>query len=493
MDEERRKDWVWKNAALNEVILDMVIKHLPDPFIAQKYRIPRIWKGELDSEFGKDLLNCNSDGRVAFVITRIVVDPKSGKDISAGRLFSGTLRPGMQVYLNSAKEMQRIQNLYIYNGIKPELLEYIPAGNVCAISGVIGYAGETITLEPEHPFEALKHIFEPVITKSIEVKKMADLPKLVEVLRKVSREDPSIKIEINDETGENLMSGMGELHLEIIENRIINEKGVEVKTSAPIVVYREAISKKSAEFEGKSPNKHNKLYFVVEPLEDGIYSAIKSGEISEGRVRKKDTATFEKLMELGVETKEAKSYVDFFNGNVLIDNTRGIVYINEVIGLVMDGFEDVMSRGILAGEPCTKMKIRLTDCSLHEDAIHRGPSQMLPAVREGIRAAILDAKPMILEPLQVMMIEGPVEYMGEISKIVQNKRGQLLSMEQEGASIVVKAILPVAELIGWASDLRSCTSGRGSSYIVDQKFDKLPETLQPKIISQIKQRKGIKD
>ncbi|MDP3728526.1 MAG: elongation factor EF-2, partial [bacterium] len=451
MDEEKKKAWVWDNAALHEVILDMCIKHHPDPIVSQKYRIPKIWRGEIDSSFGQDLLNCNPDGKLAFVITRIVIDPKSGKDISAGRLFSGTLRPGTQVYLNNAKETQRIQNLYIYNGIKPELLESIPAGNVCAISGIVGYAGETITLEPEQPFEALKHIFEPVITKAIEVKKMADLPKLVEVLRKISREDPSIQIEINEETGENLISGMGELHLEIIENRIITEKGVEVKTSQPIVVYRESILKKSAEFEGKSPNKHNKLYFVVEPLDDEIYAAIKSGEISEGRVRKKDTMVVEKLLSLGVDTKEAKSYVDVFKGNVLIDNTRGIVYINEIMGLVMDGFEDVMKKGLLAGEPGVKMKVRLMDCSLHEDSIHRGPSQMLPAVREGMRLAIQDAKPIILEPLQVMQIDAPVEYMGEVSKLVQNKRGQLLSMDQEGASIIVKAILPVAEMIGWAS------------------------------------------
>ena len=115
MDEEKRKAWVWDNASLHEVILDMCIKHHPDPIFAQKYRIPRIWKGELDSSFGQDLLTCNPDGKLAFVIKRIVVDPKSGKDISAGRLFSGTLRPGTQVYLNNAKETQRIQNLYIYN------------------------------------------------------------------------------------------------------------------------------------------------------------------------------------------------------------------------------------------------------------------------------------------------------------------------------------------------------------------------------------------
>jgi len=168
MEEAERKEWVWNNAPLHEVILDMVIKHLPDPVDAQIYRIPKIWHGDPESQFGKDLLTCNPDGKVAFVITRIVIDPRSGKDISAGRLFSGTLRSGMEVYLNNAKQKQRIQNVYIYNGIKPEIMESLPAGNVLAISGVLGFAGETITLEPEQPFEELKHIFEPVITKAIE-------------------------------------------------------------------------------------------------------------------------------------------------------------------------------------------------------------------------------------------------------------------------------------------------------------------------------------
>lgn len=184
MDEKEKNDWVWKNAPLYEVLLDMVVKHLPDPLEAQKYRIPKIWHGDADSEFGKGLINCDPKGKVAFVITRIVIEPKSAKEISAGRLFSGTLKTGQEVYLNLAKQKQKVQQLFIYNGIKPEQIDEISTGNVLAISGVTGEAGETITFEPETPFEELKHIFEPVITKAIEVKKTSDLPKLVEILKK---------------------------------------------------------------------------------------------------------------------------------------------------------------------------------------------------------------------------------------------------------------------------------------------------------------------
>jgi elongation factor 2 len=493
MSEEDRKKWVWENSPLHEVILDMVVKHMPNPKVAQAYRIPKIWTGDLESEFGKDLLTCNPNGKVAFVITRIVIEPRSGKEISAGRLFSGTLTEGMEVYLNLAKKKQRVQQVLVYNGIRPERMDKISAGNILAIAGVTGEAGESITLDVETPFEELKHIFEPVITKAIEPAKSADLPKLIEVLRKVAKEDPSIKVEINEETGENLISGMGELHLEIVENRIKTEKNVEVKTSEPIVVYRETITKPGQEYMGKSPNKHNQLFFKVEPLEDNIYQMIKSGEIAEGRIKKKDPHLRDMLMKCGMDSKTTEKVKDIFKGNVLIDTTRGIIHIGEIIEMVQDMFEDVMKGGPLAKEPCNKVKVLITDCKLHEDAIHRGPAQLYPAVREGIRGSMMTAAPLMLEPLQVQQIEAPVEYMGEMSKLVANKRGQLLEMNHEGTQVVIKAKLPVAEMIGWASDLRSATEGRGNSYLVDQMFEKLPFELTQKVIAQIKQRKGLTD
>jgi len=493
MSEEERKEWVWQNAPLHEVILDMVIKHLPDPIVAQQYRIPKIWHGESESELGKDLINCNPKGKLAFVITRIVVDPRSGKDISAGRLFSGTLTSGTEVYLNNAKQNQRIQNLYIYNGIKPELIDSIPAGNVCAISGVLGNAGETVTSEPEQAFEELKHIFEPVITKAIEPKKPSDLPKLVEVLRKVGREDPSIVIEINEETGENLISGMGELHLEIIENRIITEKNVEVKTSAPIVVYRECVTKLSQEIEGKTPNKHNKFYFIVEPLTPEVYKLIKEGTVSEGRIKKKNLDIRSALMSAGMESKEAEQVKDIYNGNIFLDKTRGQVYLGEVLEMILDMFEEVMRKGPLAREPCTSVKVIMTDINLHEDAIHRGPAQVYPAIREGIRGAMITANPIMLEPMQIMLIEAPVEYMGSVTKLVSSMRGQLLDLNQEESLVFVKAKLPVMNMLGWSSDLRSATEGRGVSSLVDQSFERLPTEITMKVVQEIKNRKGLTD
>lgn len=481
-----------KKAPLHEVVLDMVIKHHPNPKEAQEYRIPKIWHGEIDSEIGKSLMNADPDGKVAFVTTKIVIDKHAG-EVAAGRLFSGTVKQGMNVYMNGLKKWVRIQQVSVYNGAKRELIDEGTAGNILGLAGLKGvFSGETISSEEMTPFEAIKHIFEPVVTKAIEATKPSDLPKLIEVLRQVNKEDPTIVIEINEETGEHLMSGMGELHLEVIENRIREEKGVDIKVSPPIVVYRETVTKESQEAEGKSPNKHNKFYFKVEPLEDEVYELIKKGEIPEMRIKKKDPAVYLKFQEAGYDSKTAQGVKDVFNGNILMDMTRGIVHIGEVIEMVMDMFEDVMSRGPLAREPGAKIKVMLMDVKLHEDAIHRGPGQVYPAVREGIRRAILTAGPVMLEPLQIMQFEAPSEYMGELSKLVQNKRGQLLDIQQTESQVVVKSKMPVAEIFGLTNDLRSATGGRGIQFMVDQIFEKVPHELQSKVLAQIRERKGLK-
>jgi len=481
-----------KKAPLHKVILEMSINHHPNPMQAQKYRVPKIWKGDLESKEGKSLLACDPLGQLTFVITKIVMDPHAG-EVCAGRLFSGTIKKGDIVYLNRAKQSVRVQQVSVYNGAKRELIEEASSGNIIGVVGLkAGMPGETVSIEPMEPFEQITYIFEPVVTKAIEAKKPQDLPKLVEVLRMVHKEDPTIKIEINEETGEHLMHGMGELHLEVIENRIRTEKGVEVTTSPPIVVYREAITRLSAqESEGKSPNKHNKFYFIVAPVEQGVADAIKSGEISDVRVKRKDNELWQALERHGMSNKESRNVRDIFNGNMLLDMTKGEVHIGEVIEMVMDSYEEVMSHGPLAREPCTKVKVYLMDIKLHEDAIHRGPAQVLPAVREGIKDAMRMAGPMMFEPVQTLQVEAPVEYMGEISKLVQNKRGQLLDMQQEGVTVVIKAKLPVAEMFGLTSDLRSATEGRGVFFVVDQAFEKLPEDQQLKIIGQIRTRKGL--
>ncbi len=486
----------WKElknrAPLHEVVLNMVVRHMPNPIDAQEYRIPKIWRGDKESPVGKGLIGCDSDGNAVFVITKITIDPQAG-EICAGRLFSGTMEKGMDLHLNNANQDVRAQQIYIYNGDKREIVDEVKAGNIFGIGGLKhAYPGETVSEKEVTPFESIQHIFDPVVTKAIEAKNPADLPKLVEVLRQVGKEDPSVKIEINQETGEHLMHGMGELHLEIMENRIRKEKGVDIETSPPIVVYREAVTKESPQaVMGKSPNKHNKVFFKVEPLKDSIVEAMEEDEIPEGRFTKKDKDLWASLEEAGMDSDEARKVKDIHNGNILVDGTRGIIYMEEVIEMIMDTFEDVMDSGPIAHEPGYGIKVTIDDLKLHEDAIHRGPAQMNPAVRDAIRGAIMNSSPLILEPIQTVHFEAPSEYMGDISNLISNKRGQLIDMEQDKGQVSVKSKLPVAEMFGLASELRSATGGRGNFYISDQTYEEVPMDMQQRIIKKIRNRKGL--
>lgn len=492
-DDEKYKE-LGKKAPLHEVVLNAVVKHLPSPTDGQKYRIPKIWRGENESEDGQSLIKCDPTGPLFIVITKIVVDPQAG-EMAAGRIFSGTVKKGMQVYLNNDKQSMRIQQVFVYNGAKREIVDSASAGNIIGIAGLKAMPGETITVKPSTPFEKISHIFDPVVTKAVEATKPSDLPKLIDILKIIEKEDPSVKIELNEETGEHLMHGMGELHLEVIENRIRTEKNIDIKTSPPIVVYRENITSASETVMGKSPNKHNHLFFKVKPMDEATMDLIRKGELPEGRVKKKEhqIEIRDKLNNIGWDSKVSPKVRDIYNGNIFLDLTRGIVHINEIIEMVLDMFEDVMNRGPLAGEPGIKMMVSLEDVKLHEDAIHRGPGQLYPAVRDGIRGAILNAKPVLYEPIQTLQFEAPEEFMGEISKLISNKRGQLLEMNQDGARVIVKAKMPVAEMFGLSNDLRSATGGRGSSSLVDQAYEKQPDELQEKTVQQIKDRKGVTD
>ena len=480
-----------KKIPLHEAVLEMVFHHLPNPKEAQKYRISTIWRGDPESEIGKAMRECRQDGPLAMMITDITIDPHAGP-IATGRIFAGYIQKGMKVKLSNAAVENTVQQVGIYMGAERINVEKITAGNIAAVTGLRdAYAGETISTEGIESFEAMKHFSEPVITKSIEAKNTADLPKLIEVLRQVAKEDPMIRVEINEETGEHLISGMGELHLEVIEDRIRREKKLDVETSPPIVVYRETVTQKSPVMEGKSPNRHNRFYIEVSPLEDNVYKAIEDGKITEKDLKNPKELS-KKLVELGMDKEEVKKPWAIYNKNLLLDCTKGIVHLNETKELIIQGFKEAMDKGPLANEKCTKLKVKLVDAKLHEDAIHRGPSQVLPAIRKPIYAAMLKAGAILLEPKQNVFINVPQELMGAVTKEMQSRRGQILSMEQEDEQIIIKAKAPIAEMFGFSGDIRSATGGKAIWSTEYAGYEKLPNELQQKIIKQIRERKGLK-
>ncbi|NLI61811.1 MAG: elongation factor EF-2 [Methanosarcinaceae archaeon] len=479
-----------KKCPLHEVLNDMIIKHLPNPITAQETRVKTIWHGDKESVVGKSMNKADPKGPLAFMVTGISTDPHAG-EVATGRLFSGTLLRGMEVYTSGSVKKSRIQQVGIFMG--PERLDVdgIPAGNIAAVTGLRdAIVGSTIsTVENMVPFESIRHVSEPVITVSVEAKHTKDLPKLVEVLRKVAKEDPTLQITLDEETGEHLMAGMGELHLEVIAHRIEKDKGVEIITNPPIVVYRETIKRLVQNVEGKSPNRHNRFYIDVMPLEPEVVNLIKEGEIS---MRMEELERRQKLIDAGMDKEEARSIAGIYGTNMYLDMTKGIQYLNETMELVLDGFEEVMKAGPLAREPVSNVKVILRDAKLHEDAIHRGPAQIIPASRQAIQAAMLMAEDTLLEPYQKVFIQVPQNLMGGATKEIQGRRGIVLDMKTEGDLSIIESRAPVSELFGFAGDIRSATEGRAMWSTEFGGFEFVPASLLGDVVAGIRERKGLK-
>ncbi|WP_321430606.1 elongation factor EF-2 [uncultured Methanolobus sp.] len=475
---------------LHEVLNDMVIRFLPSPLEAQEGRIGAIWHGDKESHIYKSMITADPEADLAFMVTDITMDPHAG-EVATGRLFSGSLTRGMEAFVSGTSRTNRIQQVGVFMGPKRLEVENIPAGNIAAVTGLRdAIVGSTVTtLEGMEPFESITHASEPVVTVAVEAKHMKDLPKLVDVLRQVAKEDPTLKITLDEETGEHLMAGMGELHLEVIAHRIERDKGVEITTTPPIVVYRETIRGSAGPVEGKSPNRHNRFYVEVEPLEEGVRDLIKAGEIS---MRMPEVERREKLMEAGMDKDEAKGIADIFESNVYLDMTKGIQHLNETMELILEGFHEVMKGGPLSKEPCMGVKVKLMDAKLHEDAVHRGPAQVIPASRQGIQAAMLMADDTLLEPYQKVFIQVPQDQMGGATKEIQGRRGIIINMTSEGDMTIIESRAPVSELFGFAGDIRSATEGRAMWSTEFAGFDTLPANLTGEIVSGIRERKGLK-
>ena len=482
-----------KKSPIHEVLLDMVVDHLPSPAIAQKYRIPHIWRGDENSDRGKAMIATSENGPLMLMITKIIIDPHAG-EVAVGRMYSGKIERGQELYVAGMPKINRVQQVNLMVGADRIPVDYVSAGNIVAATGIRdAIAGSTVSDDPEvEPFERIVHVSEPVVTVAVEAKNMKDLPKLIEVLRVISKADPSITVDINQETGENLMSGMGELHLEITEYRIRKEQGVDIVTSEPIVVYRESVGKQSPQkFEGKSPNKHNRFYIISEPLSDNIAKALYDNEIPQN-VKKFKNEAVKKLQELGMEKDLAKGVFGVRGLNIIADTTKGIQYLFETRELIKEAFDEVMKSGPTANEPCQGLLVKLVDAKLHEDAIHRGPAQVIPAVRNAIYGSITISNPTILEPMQKVFISTPQELMGDVSRELNQRRAVIRDMQTERDMVNIDAKAPVAEMFGFASAIRSATGGRVLWNTENMGFEPLPRNLQTEVVKQIRERKGLK-
>jgi elongation factor 2 len=480
---------------LHNAILDMVVKNIPDPVEAQRYRLPRIWKGDLNSEVGQAMLNCDDNGPTVMCITMAQIDPHAGL-VATGRLFSGTIKQGDQVYLVGVRRDYRVQQVSMYMGAFREVVDKIPAGNIAALLGLdLARAGETL-VDAAHkdamvPFERIRYVSEPVITIAVEPKHPKDLPLLMEAMNRLSIEDPNLTATINKETGEYLLSGMGELHLEIAIKFLQDYGGeLEIITSKPIVVYRESIAGKGALALAKSPNGLNRFLVQVEPLEENVTKMIEGGEISEEIGLKKIGKTLFEETEWKAEEARNIWAIDEHR-NMLVDVTKGIQQLGEARETIIAGFRWACRAGPLCEEPLRGVKVKLVDAQLHDDPVHRGPAQIMPAIRRAILGSFLTAKPVLLEPVYKIGVSVPARWVGECLSIITKRRGKIVASDQRGILTMITGHIPVAETFGLSAEMRSATSGHAFWQCTFDHWEKVPENIAKEIVRQIRERKGL--
>jgi elongation factor 2 len=469
----------------------MFCEHLPNPLEAQPYRQGQIWPGDAESTTGKGMAKVDPNGPLLMCISTIEVDPHSGV-VAIGRVFSGTVEKGKVVQLITSRQKGTIQQVYMSMAADRVIIDKVPAGNIAALSGLPSiHVGETVAEESSdtQAFEGLKYVSDPVVTVAVEPADVKDLPLFDKVMHKLTTEDPNLKFLINKESGEYLLSGMGELHLEITAYRM-QEANLKVKTSKPIVIYRETITHdyQGPAIMGKSPNKHNKLWVTIQKLPDEIIEAIKTGKISEMQTREERQKI---LKGFDWDTDDARNVVAIEENNILVNRIKGRQYVDEIMDHVKSGFREAVFTSVLAKEPAYGLKVNLEDVTVHDDPVHRGPAQILPMTWRPIWCAFLLSDPKLLEPLISFECKVPNEYVSNVIATVQKRRGKILDMINEEEMIVVKAEMPVSESFGIADELRSSTQGRAFWATQFSRWSPVPEQMQAETIKQIRERRGL--
>ena len=487
--EEGSVEALVEKAPLADGILGMVVKHHPPPHVAQKYRVPKIWKGDLDSDIGKAILNCDDNGPAIMMIVNMQIDPAAGP-VAIGRLFSGTLKDGQLVNIIDTKREGRIQSVNFFMGNQREMVGELSAGNIPALLGLAdARAGQTLsTVKGIDVFEGIKYVSEPVVQMAIEPKHPKDLPKLVETLKRLTIEDPNLVIKIDEESGETIIAGMGVLHLEIATS-LIHDAGLEIITSEPLINYRETVSVASEPIMAKSPNRHNKIFMKVEPLEPEIAEMCRSGELSEMKDKKE---MIKILRDHGWEPDVAKKVMRFDSrGNVMINGTKGVQFIDESSDSILTGFDDVMKEGPLAREQMRNCKFTFTHFVPHEDTAHRGLSQLGPASRRACLGSTILAKPVVLEPILGIEVRVPQDLVGNVASVISGKRGKVLDMQQKGIVNIVIGEVPASETFDLSQIMRGQTQGKAMWNTFFKSWSPIPKSIAGTLIPDIRKRKGL--
>ena len=451
-----------KNMPVYEAIFEMAARKVPNPREAQAYRIEEIWDGQVNSPIGKALVGCGDDGPAVFCVTNVHSDGEGGT-LATGRLFSGKLMKGARLHLVDALAETAVKAVSVDMGSLREEVDWVSAGNLASLSltGEVK-AGETL-VDVEHmadmvPFEGITYVSEPVVTLAVEPKNPKDIPRLLGELEKLAAEDPNLKVTADKDTGEYLLSGMGELHLEVAINQLKGSSGLDVTFSSPRVVYMESVEVKGAVALAKSPNKQNSFWVQVAP--DG-------GAIEEGA---------------GILSVDE-------HRNVLLDCSGKTEPLPEdVLEALIGGFEYACKAGPLCGEPVRHLKVSLVDFQLGAEF---SAEEVMRGVGKAVFGSFLSAQPVLLEPIFKIILTVSTELASETSRILATRRGKVTLFEQKGLQAVISGFIPVAETFGFSKELRSATSGKAFWQSFFDHWEKAPPKLAAQVIAETRRRKGL--
>jgi elongation factor G len=426
-----------------QTMLDAVIKFLPSPMDVEAVTGTNPDSGEEEQR------RPDSNEPFAALAFKIATDPFVGR-LAFFRVYSGKLDSGSYVLNTRTSNKERISRIFQMHANKQNQIQNIEAGDIGAAVGFKDIRTGDTLCDEKNPIVLESMSFpEPVIGLAIEPKSQADVDRLGMSLAKLIEEDPTFRVHTDEETGQTVISGMGELHLEIIVDRLKREFKVEVNQGAPQVAYKEAITGK---------------YFHRE-------------------VYKKQTGGRGKFADIQFEIAPVDA--EFTTG--------GLQFVNEVVGgniprefipAIEKGFKACLQNGPLAGFPIDAMKVTVKDGSFH--AVDSDSLSFEICAKIGFREAAKNAKPMLLEPIMKVEVVTPDENMGDVIGDLNKRRGQLEGMDSRGGAQVVKAKVPLSEMFGYVTTLRTITSGRASSTMEFSHYAETPRNVSEEVISKVK-------
>ncbi|KAF8312439.1 P-loop containing nucleoside triphosphate hydrolase protein [Clavulina sp. PMI_390] len=502
----------------DEALLKMIVIDLPSPATAQRYRIGALYEGPMDDESAIGMCNCDPNGPLVLYVSRLVPNSDGTRFYAFGRVFSGRVTSGAKVriqgpdYLPGRKTdlfIKSIQQTALMMGTHVQPIEDIPAGNIVGITGIDQFllkSGTLTSSETSHNIKAMKFSFSPIVQLAVEVKNAEDLPKLVQGLKRLSRSDPGVQAWIT-ETGEHVIAGAGELHLDISFKDLEGFAGVPLKRGNSTFAYRETVQARSSITAlSKSQNKHNRLFFVALPLEDKLVREIEAGKISsraDWKARARVLAD-----EHGWEITDGRKIwcfgPDTTGPNLLVDQTKGVQYLNEIKDSCIAAFQWATKEGVCAEENMRGVRFNILDVTMMSDAIHRGGGQIIPTCRRVCYAACLLATPGLQEPVYLAEIQCPEDSLNNVHSLLERRRGQVFSEERHTSyalgvsTVTVKAYLPVAESLGFTANLHEKTQARAAAQSIFDHYalmDGSPldqDSPVGKIVVDIRVRKGLK-